>query len=340
MTYHKPGKLDIGMRTAVLLGASFLASATIMVSEADAADACPTGPALTPGTQTCSSNKTGTIGSFGWSIWSSGSGGCITPSGNTAAFKATWSNSGDFLARMGFQWNETKTFDAYGTVTADYAYTKTGTGGGYSYMGIYGWSNGPLVEFYIVDDWYGSGSAPTAGGALKDTFTVDDGKYKVYTHTQVNQPSIHGNTTFLQIFSIRQTARQCGHISVSEHWKKWKALGLELGKMYEAKLLVEVGGGTGSIEYSVGTMSSGTATAIPPPRRAEPEVSRTGAITWADGRSGKLSLLSLDGSVLGSVRKDASHPGTLMAGGLPKGLYVLRFQGERGAPESSKLLLP
>jgi hypothetical protein len=29
-----------------------------------------------------------------------------------------------------------------------------------------------------------------------------------------------------------------------------------------------------------------------------------------------------------------------MAGGLPKGLYVLRFQGERGAPESSKLLLP
>ena len=58
-----------------------------------------------------------------WSIWSSGSGGCITPSGNTAAFKATWSNSGDFLARMGFQWDETKTFDQYGTVGADFAYT-------------------------------------------------------------------------------------------------------------------------------------------------------------------------------------------------------------------------
>jgi hypothetical protein len=109
--------------------------------------------------------------------------------------------------------------------------------------------------------------------------------------------------------------------------------------MYEAKLLVEVGGGTGSIEYSVGTMSSGTATAIPTPKSL-PSLSRAGGISWANGRSGILSLLSLDGSVVRSARKDASHPGTLMAGGLPKGLYVLRFQGERGASETSKLLLP
>jgi hypothetical protein len=207
-------------------------------------------------------------------------------------------------------------------------------------MGIYGWSNNPLVEFYIVDDWYGSGSAPTAGGALKDTFTVDDGKYKVYTHTQVNQPSIHGNTTFLQIFSIRQTARQCGHITVSEHWKKWKSLGLELGKMYEAKLLVEVGGGTGSIEYSVGTMSSGTTSAISRPREAFPEASREGGISWDNGKSGVLSLLSLDGTLLRSMRKDAAAREVPMAGGLPKGLYVLRFQGDHGAPETRKLLLP
>src|SRR5437870_3329958 len=116
------GAAGIGIRIAATLVAASLATAAF------AADACPTGPALTAGTQTCSSNKTGTVGSFGWSIWSSGSGGCITPSGNTAAFKATWSNSGDFLARMGFQWNETKTFDQYGNVGADFAYTKTGTG--------------------------------------------------------------------------------------------------------------------------------------------------------------------------------------------------------------------
>jgi hypothetical protein len=328
-----PGRIAFGFRMAFTLAASLAAAAF-------AADSCPTGPDLTAGAQTCSSSKTGTVGSFGWSIWSSGSGGCITPSGNTAAFKATWNNSNNYLARMGFQWNETKTFDQYGTITADFAYTKTGTGGGFSYMGIYGWSNNPLVEFYIVDDWFGSGSAPTAGGALKDTFTVDDAKYKVYTHTQVNQPSIHGNTTFQQIFSIRQTTRQCGHISVSEHFKKWKSLGLELGKLNEAKLLVEVGGGVGSVDYSVGTMSLGETSIKARLWETVPEVSRAGGISWRNGKRGVLTLLSLDGRAVRSASQDAAHPGTIMTRGLPKGLYLLRFQGDRGAPEIRKLLLP
>ena len=213
------------------------------------------GTALTGGTQHCSSSAQGTVNGVGWSIWSSGSGGCMTTYGQGSAFKATWNNSGDFLARMGFQWDETKTYDQYGTISADYSYTKTGSGGGYSFIGIYGWSNNPLIEFYIVDDWFGNGP-PTGGGTLKGTFTVDGGTYKVYTHTQNNQPSIHGNATFPQFFSVRQTARQCGHISVSEHFKQWATYGMTLGKMYEAKLLVEAGGGQGSIDYSLGTMTA------------------------------------------------------------------------------------
>ena len=84
---------------------------------------------------------------------------------------------------------------------------------------------------------------------MKGTLNVDDGTYNIYTHTQNQQPSIHGTATFPQFFSVRQKARQCGHISVSEHFKKWASLGMTLGKMYEAKLLVEAGGGTGSIDY-------------------------------------------------------------------------------------------
>ncbi len=73
----------------------------------------------------------------------------------------------------------------------------------------------------------------------------------IYTHTQVNQPSVTGmNATFPQYFSIRQTARQCGHISITEHYKKWASLGMTLGKMVEAKMLVEVGGGTGTIDFT------------------------------------------------------------------------------------------
>ncbi|HEY4160306.1 MAG TPA: cellulose binding domain-containing protein, partial [Polyangiaceae bacterium] len=43
------------------------------------------GPTLTGGTQHCSSNASGTVGSYTWTIWSSGSGGCMTPYGTGAA---------------------------------------------------------------------------------------------------------------------------------------------------------------------------------------------------------------------------------------------------------------
>jgi hypothetical protein len=213
------------------------------------------GPTLSGGMQHCSSSASGTVGSYTWTIWSSGGGGCLTPYGVGAAYKATWNNAGDFLARVGLQWNETMTYDQYGTISADFAYTKSGSGGGYSYIGIYGWSNNPLVEYYIVDDWYGSGP-PNGGGVHKGSFTVDGATYDIYTHTQNNQPSIHGTQTFPQFFSVRKTARQCGHISISEHFKQWSSLGMNLGKMYEAKILVEVGGGNGSIDFTAASVTA------------------------------------------------------------------------------------
>ncbi len=214
---------------------------------------CDPAPALSGGTPRCSSAAAGNVGSYSWSIWSSGTGGCITPYGVGAAFKATWKESGDFLARVGFQWNETRTYDEYGTITADYAFTKTGTGGEFSYLGIYGWSNQPLIEFYIVDDWYGSRPSP---GTYKGSFQVDGGTYKIYTSTRTNAPSIHGTRTFEQYFSVRQSARQCGHISVTAHFDEWSRLGLVLGKMYEAKILVEAGGGTGSVDFTSASMTA------------------------------------------------------------------------------------
>jgi hypothetical protein len=217
--------------------------------------ACNLGTTHTGGTQHCS-NSTGSLsGGYSYQLWSNGTGsGCMTPyGGGDAAFKANWSNSSDFLARVGLGWNETQTFDQLGTISSDFAYTKTGTGGGFSFIGIYGWSNNPLIEFYIVEDWFGS-SAPTGGGTKKGSFSVDGGTYNIYQHQQNNQPSIHGTATFQQFFSVRQTPRQCGHISITEHFKQWASLGMTLGKMEEARILVEVGGGTGSIDFTTATV--------------------------------------------------------------------------------------
>jgi hypothetical protein len=84
------------------------------------------GKLLTGGEAHCSSNGSGSAGTYAWSIWSSGSGGCITPYCVGAAFKATWNNAGDFLAREGLQWDETKTYDQYGTISADYRFREDG----------------------------------------------------------------------------------------------------------------------------------------------------------------------------------------------------------------------
>jgi endo-1,4-beta-xylanase len=223
------------------------------------AGACPTSTAHSGGTQHCS-NSTGNVsGGYSFESWSSGTGtGCMTPyGGGDAAFKANWSNVGDYLARVGLGWNSTQTYDQLGTIAADYSYTKTGSGGGFSFIGIYGWSEGTLIEYYIVDDWFGGGSPPTGGGTMKGSFTVDGGKYNVYQHQQNNQPAITGgNTTFQQYFSVRQTPRQCGHISITEHFKEWASLNMPLGKMEEARLLVEVGGGTGTIDYGYATLTA------------------------------------------------------------------------------------
>jgi hypothetical protein len=179
----------------------------------------------------------------------------VTPHGVGAAFKATWDNSGDFLARVGLGLGSNKTYDKFGTFSADFAETKSGNAGGFSYVGIYGWSVSPLVEFYIVDDWF-SGH-PNPGGSKVGTLSVDGGSYDIYKHTQVNQPAITGgNQTFDQFFSVRQASRTCGHISISEHFKKWDSLGLKLGNMEEAKILVEVGGGSGSIDFANATLTA------------------------------------------------------------------------------------
>jgi hypothetical protein len=182
----------------------------------------------------------------------------MTVYGVDAKFSATWTNVEDFLARIGLGFDETKTPAQIGTISADFAETKTGNSG-LVYVGIYGWSVNPLREYYIIDDW--GSSKP--GGVASDgtsrtnmgTITVDGEIYDVWKHTRTNKPAITGdNQTFDQYFSVRQTARQCGHVSISEHFSKWAGLGMQLGNLEEAKLLVEAQNSSGTIDFTTATV--------------------------------------------------------------------------------------
>ena len=215
----------------------------------------------TGGTPHCGASTQGTAGGLTWSLWSNAvnSAACITTF-STSAFSASWGNSGDFLARIGLEWGSGgKTYDQYGTISAQYAYTKTGTAGGYSYIGIYGWSNNPCVEYYIVDDSYGTFPFNAYNSTQKGTATIDGEVYKLFANSTTGSggsrcPS--GTTSWQQYWSIRQKARQCGTITISQHFDAWKAASMPLGNMLEAKILVEVGGGTGSLNFPVATVTT------------------------------------------------------------------------------------
>jgi hypothetical protein len=218
--------------------------------------ACVPGPAWTGGTTHTGTYGTGTAdGSYSWNLYAAGGGSdSITVAGTDALFSAMWANAGDFIARVGLSFNSTMTPTQIGTLEADFAETKTGTGGGYSNIGIYGWTENPLHEYYIVDDWFGNG--PPVSGTKAGSFEVDGDTYVVYQHTQNNQPAITGgNATFVQFLSVRQHARQCGHISISQHFAEWATLGLQMGNLEEARILVEAGGGTGSINFTTATVT-------------------------------------------------------------------------------------
>jgi hypothetical protein len=173
-----------------------------------------------------------------------------------AAFRAEWNNPNDFLGRVGYYWGNGDKYTSYGNLYCDFKHTrsKRGTAGSYSYIGIYGWSRNPLIEYYIVEDWFGnqwqSDTSPmgtaTTGGSVKGSFTVDGSVYQVIKSSRTNASSIDGNNkTFDQYFSIRQNPRKNGTISIRNHFDKWAELEMPLGNMYECKFLVEAGGGTG-----------------------------------------------------------------------------------------------
>jgi len=217
---------------------------------------CPEAEPLMGGMQYCSNIRGNAGGGYGFELWAEGGGnGCMTVHGVDANFSASWNDVEDFLARVGLDFNQTQTHQQIGTFKADFAETKTDEGG-LTYIGIYGWTVNPLREFYILEDW---GSAEKPGGFSSDgtprdevgTLVADGETYDVWKKTRVDKPAITGpSETFDQYFSIRRTARQCGTISISDHFNQWEELGLPLGNLYEVKILLEAQFNSGNIAFT------------------------------------------------------------------------------------------
>ena len=270
----------------------------LAVSNAFAVDACKDEMSKAAGSgHGVNGNSTGSISGTNWGYeqWSGGGQNSMTYYDN-GTFKANWSNNQDYLARVGFRYGDNGPGKNVKGMhyTADYRYSKTGNAQ-YGYIGIYGWTVNPQVEYYIVDDWYSKPNEQYVGEKFGE-ITVDGATYTIHAFLRQQEPSKTGTSTFLQIFSIRPSPRQCGHIDIQAHFDKWNELftgqqaqlrgskgggsaQLKFGNVTEVMLMTEAGGGaTGSVEYTYFDMSENG--------EASPVTSSTSAATPDNGNTG------------------------------------------------------
>lgn len=191
--------------------------------------------AATAGT-TITSNEIGTIDGYNYELWKDNGNTSMTLNGG-GKYSCSWSNINNALFRTGKKFDKTKTHKELGNIVLDYACNYQPNGN--SYLAVYGWTTDPLVEYYIIDSW--GTWKPPGNVASKGKITIDGGTYDVFVTDRINQPSIIGNSsTFKQYWSVRTSKRTSGTISVSEHFKAWEKMGLNMnGKFYEASLVVE-----------------------------------------------------------------------------------------------------
>ena len=175
------------------------------------------------------------------------------------AFKASWESkvSEDYMVGVGYHDNTaSKKYAELGDIYAVYNYTKSGSAGNYSYIGVHGWMKNPLIEYFIVDDTFDPNAVAMFYACnQRGKYTVDGVEYRLMVGQRVATPSIEGTANYQQIFAVRSSYQTCGAINVTEHFKNWENLEIEFGNIYDCKILCNVGGGTGSIEYTCASMS-------------------------------------------------------------------------------------
>ena len=188
-------------------------------------------------------------------LWNQNNKGTVSMTlGSGGIFKCDWNGIENVLFRAGKKYNRTQTHSEIGVFSIEYEASKFSITGDVGYLSVYGWVDNPLIEFYIVES-RGSYNPGSSGPSSVNhgTVTIDGGIYTLYETTRTNQPSINGTQTFKQYWSIRNSNRKSGTISVSEHFKAWAEngmTGISTGKFYEAALKVEGYRNNGSAEIT------------------------------------------------------------------------------------------
>lgn len=300
----------------------------VSTSVAQTEDFCLAEISHTGTSETATSNTIQPIGDYHYEMWADAGDNSATYY-TDGSFSCEFSNVNDYLCREGLFYGQNSglSYKQLGHLYADFKLTdptlSTYQNVTYSYIGVYGWSQDPLIEWYIVDSWKPSrptwiGNSGCEGCGLQGTIEVDGAKYDVYVD-KVQRGSIEGdNTPFTQYFSVRKAKRNCGTIDITAHFEAWEQLGLALGSsMYEAKVLGEAGqypengNASGSIDFSYARVY--TDANKPGPIVSEPDAIVAGQLVQREAATARvfdmqgrsLGTLSLKGMNVEDALRDA-----------------------------------
>jgi len=191
-----------------------------------------------------------------YQMWTAGQGSACMNMNSNSSYSTQWSGIGDFVAGVGQKPGSNQNLNYSGSLNAN---------GGTALLTLYGWSQNPLIEYYVIESY--RGSPPTQGQNMGTCYS-DGSNYTIIKHQQVNQPSIVGNTTFWQYIAIRQSQRTSGTITMSNFINAWASKGMNLGSMdYQIMATEAWGGGSGSSNVS---LSRGGTPTNPTPTTSQP----------------------------------------------------------------------
>ncbi|CAI7645794.1 unnamed protein product [Penicillium pancosmium] len=168
--------------------------------------------------------------------------GDFTYNEGAGTYSMYWENgvSSDFVVGLGWTTGSSK------SITYSASYSASGSG---SYLAVYGWVNSPQAEYYIVED-YGSYN-PCSSATSLGTVSSDGATYQVCTDTRTNEPSITGTSTFTQYFSVRQSPRTSGTVTVANHFNFWAKHGFGNSNFNYQVVAVEAWSGAGSASVTI-----------------------------------------------------------------------------------------
>ncbi|WP_282080112.1 glycoside hydrolase family 11 protein [Aquimarina algiphila] len=99
--------------------------------------------------------------------------------------------------------------------------------GPYRFIGVYGWTQYPLTEYYVCESGPGAVFAkdPVTNNGNNITYMSNGELYRVYENLRAGQPSIAGTATFWQFESVKvdqsNSLYNNNTISMDTHFSRW-----------------------------------------------------------------------------------------------------------------------